>query len=319
MVTSSKKLLIFVLLTSTTVGAFFSVNNAQIIIDWWRLRDYAPTAKIEAVADRTSMSEHAKKLFYVHDPELLGKETFQTNCTVGESTIVLGCYISNQRIYLFEVVEPRLDGVIEVTAAHEMLHAGYDRLDLNEKERVDKLLLEAYDRIDNVRLSEIIENYRQRDPSVVNNELHSILGTEYRDLPKELEDYYSKYFVDRLSVVTLAETYADEFEKRETQIAEYDSKLNELNGEITRIQAELTLQNNALQNSKSKIESFKEDPQSYNSAVTVYNKDVGIYNSGVTKVKSLVEEYNATVVERNKIAVEERELVEAIDTRESEL
>jgi hypothetical protein len=314
-----KKVLLVVLLISTAVGAVLSVNNAQNIIDWWRLRDYTPTAKIEAVADRTSMSEHGKKLFYVHDPELLNKDNFQTSCTVGESTIVLGCYISNQRIYLYEVEEARLDGVVEVTAAHEMLHAGYDRLELKEKDRVDKLLLEAYDRIENSRLREIIESYRQRDPSVVSNELHSILGTEYRDLPRDLEDHYSKYFVDRLSVVALAEAYAEEFEKREAQIEDFDKQLNELNGEITRIQAELTLQNTALQNDRTKIESYRSDPDKYNSAVTVYNRNVGTYNNGVAKVKTLIEQYNNLVVERNKIAVEERELVEAIDTRESEL
>ena len=319
MVNKLKKLLIVILLIGTTAGAILSVNNAQNLIDWWRLRNYTPTARIMAIADRTSMSIHGRKLFYVHNPEILDKETFQSSCTVGESTIVLGCYISNQRIYLYEVEESRLDGVVEVTAAHEMLHAGYDRLDLKEKDRIDKLLIEAYDRIDNPRLREIIENYRQKDSGVVNNELHSILGTEYRNLPKDLEDYYSKYFIDRFTVVTLAESYAEEFEKLEAQIANFDSKLNELNGEITRIQAELTVQNTALQNDRKKIESFKSDPESYNRAVTVYNRDVGSYNSGVAKVKELIENYNALVVERNKIAIEERELVKAIDTRESEL
>jgi len=314
-----RKLLVFVVLISTTIGAILSVNNAQNIIDWWRLRDYEPTARIVSVADRTNMSDLGRKLFYVHDPELLDKNNFQLRCTVGESTIVLGCYVSNQRIYLFDVQEVRLDGVIEVTAAHEMLHAGYDRLDLNERDRVDKLLQEAYDRIDSQRLRGIIENYRQRDPSIVNNELHSILGTEYRDLPRDLEEHYSKYFVDRLPVVALAEAYADEFEKREAQIVDFDIQLSKLNGEITRIQAELTLQNTALQNARQKIETLKSDPESYNRSVTIYNIDVGKYNQDVAKVKTLVDQYNTLVVERNKIAVEERELVEAIDTRESEL
>ncbi len=316
---TTKKLVVYFLTVATIVGAVFSVNNAQNIIDWWRLRDYTPDARIEAVADRTKMTEEGKKLFYVHDPTLLNKDNFQTSCTVGESTIVLGCYVSNQGIYLFDVEEQRLDGVVEVTAAHEMLHAGYDRLSLKEKDRIDKLLTEAYDRIDNVRLRGIIESYRTRDAGVVNNELHSILGTEYRDLPSDLEEYYSKYFSDRLSVVVLAEAYAEEFEKREAQIAEFDSQLGSLNGEITRLQAELTLQDSALQADRKKIESLRSDPESYNKAVVIYNRNVATYNSGVNNVKSLIEKYNVVVVERNKIAVEERELVEAIDTRQSEL
>jgi len=316
---TTKKIAVIFITTLSVVGAVFSVNNAQNIIDWWRLRDYTPSARIEAVADRTNMSDEGRKLFYLHDPTLLNKDSFQTSCTVGESTIVLGCYISNQKIYLFDVTEQRLDGLVEVTAAHEMLHAGYDRLSLKEKDRIDKLLAEAYERIDNERLRGIVENYRKRDPGVVNNELHSILGTEYRNLSRDLEEYYSRYFKDRLTVVSLSESYAEEFEKREAQIESYDKQLTELNGEITRIQAELTIQNIELQNDKNKIDSLSSEPEAYNNAVSKYNRKVANYNSGVNKVKALIEDYNVVVVERNKIAVEERELVEAIDTRQSEL
>jgi len=316
---TTKKIAVIFITTLSIVGAVFSVNNAQNIIDWWRLRDYTPSARIEAVADRTNMSDEGRKLFYLHDPTLLNKDSFQTSCTVGESTIVLGCYISNQKIYLFDVTEQRLDGLVEVTAAHEMLHAGYDRLSLKEKDRIDKLLTEAYERIDNERLRGVVENYRKRDPGVVNNELHSILGTEYRNLSRDLEEYYSRYFKDRLTVVSLSESYAEEFEKREAQIESYDKQLTELNGEITRIQAELTIQNIELQNDKNKIDSLSSEPEAYNNAVSKYNRKVANYNSGVNKVKALIEDYNVVVVERNKIAVEERELVEAIDTRQSEL
>jgi len=316
---TTKKIAVIFITTLSVVGAVFSVNNAQNIIDWWRLRDYTPSARIEAVADRTNMSDEGRKLFYLHDPTLLNKDSFQTSCTVGESTIVLGCYISNQKIYLFDVTEQRLDGLVEVTAAHEMLHAGYDRLSLKEKDRIDKLLTEAYERIDNERLRGVVENYRKRDPGVVNNELHSILGTEYRNLSRDLEEYYSRYFKDRLTVVSLSESYAEEFEKREAQIESYDKQLTELNGEITRIQAELTIQNIELQNDKNKIDSLSSEPEAYNNAVSKYNRKVANYNNGVNKVKALIEDYNVVVVERNKIAVEERELVEAIDTRQSEL
>ena len=37
-------------------------------------------------------------------------------------TAVLGCY-ANREISIFNVTDQRLDGIREVTAAHEMLHA----------------------------------------------------------------------------------------------------------------------------------------------------------------------------------------------------
>ena len=131
---------------------FYGATRARDILDWWRLRDYAPTQEISLLAESSGMNDRGKKYFYVHDPALLDKAAFTSSCTVGEETIVLGCYITNQRIYLYNVDDERLAGVEEVTAAHEMLHAAYDRLSPAEKERTNALLEEAYSRVTDERL-----------------------------------------------------------------------------------------------------------------------------------------------------------------------
>src|SRR5690606_25698564 len=118
------------------------------------------------------------RLFYVHNPELLNKVDFQGKCLHTEETIVLGCYITNSKIYVFDVSDERLHGVEEVTAAHEMLHAAYDRLNAKEKTRIDGMLSEVFNQSTDERLKATVESYRKRDPSVVPNELHSIIGTE---------------------------------------------------------------------------------------------------------------------------------------------
>lgn len=314
-----KKLVVFLVLSVMLASAFVAASHTQEIVDWWRLRDYVAPADISALADASGLNEKGRKLFYVHEPALLDKTEFQGSCTVSEATIVLGCYISRQNIYLYNVSDERLAGVEEVTAAHEMLHAAYDRLELAERERVDKLLQEAYERVDSERLRNNIAAYRERDPSIVNNELHSILGTEVRNLPRDLEDYYRRYFDDRAKVVSLAEAYSAEFVRREEQIASYDQQLSVLNGEISRRQADLNTQVAALEQERILVEQLRGNPQAFNQAVDAYNAKVTMYNNGVAEVKRLVEQYNNIVEERNQIAVEERDLVNAIDTRVTEL
>jgi hypothetical protein len=298
---------------------FFAVSKSQSIIDWWNLRNYQPSALIEALAYSTSMNNEGRKLFYVHDPALLKKDTFSDKCTVGEETIVLGCYISRRNIYLFDVEDERLNGVEEVTAAHEMLHAAFDRLSLKEKEYITELIESAYSKLDNPRIIKTIASYEKRDKSTVINELHSILGTEVKDLPKALEDHYSRYFDDRQKVVALSEQYAEEFEKREAQIDAFDKQIAELQGDIARYEADISQQAQALTQERILIEGLSGNPEAYNQAVDAYNSKVVKYNRSIDALKSLINEYNKVVTERNKIALEEKELVEAIDTRATEL
>ncbi len=314
-----RKLLPYIFTLCVIATSFYAASQARDIIDWWRLRSYEPSAEVTALATDSGMSGLGRRYFYVHDPALLDRAQFASSCTVGEETIVLGCYITNQRIYLFQVTDERLEGIVEVTAAHEMLHAAYDRLSPAEKNRVNALLDEAYQRLDDERIRENVLSYQARDPSVVSNELHSILGTEVRSLPKDLEAYYAQYFDDRSKVVTLAEQYAVEFQAREEKIQAYDAQLTQINGEISRMQAELKEENSKLTNERAAIEQKKSDVPVYNAAVGVYNKHVATYNLQVNEVKRLIDSYNQIVSLRNEIAVEERELVEAIDTRIDEL
>ncbi|HMT18872.1 MAG TPA: hypothetical protein PKD20_00085 [Candidatus Saccharibacteria bacterium] len=314
-----RRLLPFLFTVCLFAVGFYAVSNTHDIIDWWRLRDYTPSDTVTRLAQQSGMNDAGTKLFYVHDPELLTKETFRDKCTVGEETIVLGCYITNQRIYLYNVEDDRLNGIEEVTAAHEMLHAAYDRLSPKEKSDLQVMIEDAYSRVTDTRLRENVRSYEARDPSVVINELHSILGTEVRDLPKDLEKYYSKYFSDRMKVVTYAESYASSFSELEEKIKAYDAQLSELNGEITRRQAELQELGASIEADRNRISSLKGDVSAYNQAVISFNMRVSNYNTAADEVKRIIEQYNAIIVERNAIAVEERDLVNSIDTRESEL
>jgi hypothetical protein len=171
------------------------------------------------------MTPGARRLFYVYRPVLEDKGSFNQHCSNSEQTIVLGCYIEHQGIYLYNISDQRLNGVIEVTAAHEMLHGAYDRLSDKERQRIDGLTAGVAASLTDERIKSTVENYRKKDPSVVPNELHSILATEVRNLPPDLEAYYGRYFTNRKAIVDLADQYKQAFTEREDHVKSIDAQL----------------------------------------------------------------------------------------------
>lgn len=312
-----KKILKISLIGLFLVLPFIVYLNIQNISDWWRLSNYQPSAQISSIATDTTMTDYGKKLFYVNQPQLLDKQTFRQNCTNAEQSIVLGCYIEGQGIYIYNVSDERLDGVHEVTSAHEMLHAAYDRLSDEERAKVDKMIADNFADVKNQRVLDTVEQYRSKDPTVVPNELHSILGTEVRDLSPDLEIYYKKYFNNRLAVVQISENYEKVFTERENQIKVYDDKLKSLKKQIDEQQTNLESQSKQLAERRLALEALLSSNKTdeYNASVPGFNAFVASYNNGVKQVKVLIGEYNTIVAQRNSIASEEQELINALDTR----
>jgi len=292
----------------------------QNIYDTWRLHNYVAAADVSKLADQTTMSDYSRKLFYVMHAELNDKSTFNAHCRENEQTIVLGCHVSGQGIYLLKVDDTRLNGVEQVTAAHEMLHEAYERLGNSEREHIDSLVTSTYTKLNDDRLNKTIALYRQQNPSVVPNELHSILGTEYPNLPPELETYYGRYFKNRLAVVGYSQQYEDVFNQRRSAVTQYDGQLSSLKGQIDTLQAKLSQQETDLNTRRSQLDSLSSSGQraQYNAAVPGFNSEVNAYNSGIEQLHSLVTQYNQIVAERNAIASEEAQLVQAIDSRDQQ-
>ncbi|MDQ3065188.1 MAG: hypothetical protein M3Q36_02865 [bacterium] len=292
--------------------------NRLYIYDYIRLWGYTPSSEVVELADSTTLYQNSRRLFYANQPVLAEKSAFNDFCREDEQTIVLGCYISGDGIYLLDVDDERLDGIKEVTAAHELLHAAYERLG-SERSRIDDLINKTYNDLDNDRVKETVELYRKQDPSIVPNELHSIVGTEVRQLPQELEDYYARYFRDRSKIVTLSEQYEQAFTERRNQIRSFDKLLSELKIDIESVQSKLTQLNQTLQIQRADMERLRSSDRTdeYNSQVPIYNSRVNTYNQDLQKLQSLTIQHNDIVKKRNEIAIQEAELVEAIDSREA--
>ncbi|MDX1765754.1 MAG: hypothetical protein R3313_02255 [Candidatus Saccharimonadales bacterium] len=307
------RILLFVLVIG---GLGFAVVNQQNIRDWYALRNYDPPEQIAKLADDTGMSDYGRRLFYISQPELNDQSSFNDNCQFPERTIVLGCYAA-QRIYIYDVNNDQVDGIEEVTAAHEMLHAAYERLSTRERDRINDLLEQTFLELNDQRLNETIAEYEDADPSSVPNELHSILATEHRDLPAELEKHYSQFFNDRQKVVEISEAYEKVFEDLEAKIEKYDKQLEDLKLQITNLEFALETQSRNIENESNRLDSLLNNNQiaAYNAAVPSYNLQVNEYNSQIDDYQTLVDRHNDIVEKRNDIALEQNELVQSLDSK----
>ncbi len=308
-----------IIVVSIFAALVAGVIQRQALYDWWRLKDYQPSQEIEELAAQTTMNDHGKRLFYIQHPTLADKQAFNQHCRENEHTIILGCYISRQGIFLYDVTDERLVGVEQVTAAHELLHAAYERLDSGERERVDSVLREAYNQLSDVRIKKTIATYEARKANI-NNELHSIIGTEVADLPDTLEEYYRKYFTDRSRIAEYSKKYEAVFTQQKTKIDQYDTELTELKKDIEERQNNLSMQAQAIKNERDQLNKLLSSNQTeaYNNGVQAFNDKVQEYNAEVKKVRDMITRYNNLVKERNDIAVEERELLKSLDSRITE-
>jgi hypothetical protein len=315
-----KKLIVFVLLLAVIAVPVAAAANLQAIEDWAKLHNYSPPAEIAKLVSEDTMTDKAQHLFYINHPELIGDKTqFRQACKQSEQTIVLGCYHSLEAgIAIYNVSDARLNGVQEVTAAHEMLHAVYDRLNSEEKNNVNSMLMDYYDNgLTDTRIKSTIDAYRQTEPNDVVNEMHSVFGTEITSLPAPLENYYKKYFTNRQAVTDFSDQYESVFTQNQSQLADLKRQIeqlkSQLNSDKQNIQtqeATLSAENRRMQSllASGKTDEYNSSVNSYNAHVNAIKASIASYNSNVQKVNSLVDQYN-------QLAYTQESLYNSLDTR----
>jgi len=317
---TSRRFLGYFFSLALLVATLAAIWQRQAVTDWWRLRNYNPPPAIAALAGNTAMTDNARHIFYVNHPALSAdKQDFRTSCAFSEQTIVLGCYIGGQRgIYIYDVTDPQLDGVEQVTAAHEMLHAAYERLSDDEKQQIDAQLTEYFENeLTDERIKTTIDGYRQTEPTELVNEMHSIFGTEIRSLPAGLETYYSRYFTDRSRVVSYAEAYEAVFTANKQQLDNIKKQIETTKGQLPARQQSIDAEQAALAAERDRMNSLQANGQ-----IAEFNAAVGPYNARVQALRDQIAAYNAKVkevnelVERyNQLALAKENLIKAIDNR----
>lgn len=294
--------------------------KAQAITDWWQLRNYTPPSSVVSLAAQDSMTDQAQHIFYVNHPALESDTSqFRSDCNQNEKTIILGCYHSNQNgIFVYRVQDPRLAGVQQVTSAHEMLHAAYDRLSSKDRSYIDGLLQDYYDSgLKDPRIIDSINLYKQSEPNDIVNEMHSIFGTEVVNLPAPLEQYYQRYFTNRSAVTAFANNYESEFTTLENQIKADKAELDIQKSAIETQKQELDSQYQQINRDRTRLDALRRSGQidQYNSVVAAFNIEVDNYNSTVLLLRQKINDYNQLVAQYNATAKELASLDQAIDTR----
>ncbi len=246
--------LIILAIFAAAAGTLFL--NRQWVIDQISVWQFKPSTEVRSLASGVSLSSNGTFIYYASQPSIESTQRFNDLCgRTEQSTAILGCY-NGDRIYVYDVTNPRLSGIKEVTAAHEMLHAAYKRLSDSDKKRVNELLDTEYNKLkDDQKFADRIAFYARTEPGERENELHSIIGTEVDIVSPELETYYQRYFTDRHKVFARYAAYSAVFKeietktnmlsaslkllaiKIETETAQYNANVKVLNQDIVTFNA----------------------------------------------------------------------------------
>jgi len=218
-------------------GASWVVDNEQHLKDQLIAYQFEPSDDILRYVEEAGLSAIGEMYLLTSRAQVVPAYEFDRYCTRSEPGIgVLGCYTTrDRRIYLYDVTDPRLTLMEPVVAAHEMLHAAWARLTLQEHQELAVLLEEGFAMLPpDHELRTRILNYEADNPASRIPELYAILGTEVATLPPDLEAHYSIFFDDRMKSVRLAERFYAVFdllvEERDQLLVNLESRSAEIEG-----------------------------------------------------------------------------------------
>lgn len=218
---------ILLLIAACGLGFFF---NRGRIADFIAARAFSPSSEIEQVEKSIELTGRGNSVFYASHPVLQNRDDFNESCNSHDATIsVLGCY-TNGTIYLYNIQDSELAGVVESTAAHELLHAAWGRMSDSEKSEISNQIKSVYDDEKyHDLLSEDIDIYE--DDELI-EELHSRIGTEIADLPEALENHYAKYFKNQDNIVKFYDSYIAPFRELSMETTVMAEELEAMKDEI---------------------------------------------------------------------------------------
>ena len=269
--------------------------NSQYIYDLYSFWNYNLSSAVADISTRADLTKAGQFYLYASDTTIEDASNFNTSCKQQESgNAILGCY-SNNKIYIYNVNNSELDGIKEVTAAHEMFHAVWQRQSDSEKTRISTLLQAAYDKNVTPELKTRMDYYNRNEKGQFYNELHSILGTEIPNLGPELEAYYSKYFIDRTKIVGLYANYNKVFEGLATKSKALYDELTSLGQTIDSMES-----------------SYNKEVATLNANIITFNNKAD--NGGFSTTAEFNSERNKLVVRINNVQSEEKDISTRVNT-----
>ena len=212
------------------------MTHRQEIKDHFASLGYEATPRVGSLARDLDLTDAGRRIFLATQPTVDGSQHFNEQCAKvdhSEQGHVLGCYTSD-RIHLYDVTDERVSGIVEITAAHELLHATYARLGDGDRTLLAAKLRDAYEALapTHPELAERMSVYEHLSDAAFANELHSVLGTEVRDLPDWLEEHYAQWFADRSGLIDVFESYHTVFNDLQRQADDLQARMTALRSDV---------------------------------------------------------------------------------------
>ena len=302
------------------VFVIFGIFFAHDFSDFLKAQNFKPSEKILQITSRIKLTHRAKTIFYATNPQVLASDDFNSSCSkLVEKSTILGCY-NDDKISIFDVENSELDGVEEVTAAHELLHAVWNRTSKAEREKLSKKIEENYEKVKTPELEKTMAAYAETEPGERVNELHSILGTEFAGLSEELESYYSNFFENRGEIVSMNARYKSKFEDLENRAKSLDKELKALNAEIKQETSDYSAKIKSL---NSAIDLFNTRAQNgYYYSQNAFNADRAqlvargnLMEQYREQINSKVANYNSKVTELQYISGQIQRLYDSLNSK----
>ena len=262
-------------LTSATVvvAVFAAIGygvyaNRYPILDWWYLRSYTPSPQVAALADQATMTATGRRLFYRANPQIVtARTTMLKYCNVTDNQVAeLGCYLSTDHIYLLQISDPALKDEMVTTAGYEMLHSAYQRLSGGQRTKIDGEMEQVAAHITDPNILNQMQIYAKTEPGSRDDELYSVLGTEYPTLPSDLESEYATYFSNRAQLVAYNQQFNQTFSTLHTQITQLDASI-----QATKAQMQAYL-------AAGEVNRYNNLVPGINAQITTYNQQIAQYN-----------------------------------------
>lgn len=229
--------------------------NRQNFVDDLKALAYNPSAQMQSIEDKLELTSYGKQVLAATGAKLEDATAFNQSCDQAKETNnpVLGCY-SGGSIFVYSVNSQKLNGIEETTSAHELLHAVYARMSSSERAMINKELEAAYQRVKTTELEQRMAYYQKAEPGQADNELYSILGTEFHTVGPELEKHYALVFKNRQALVNFHDQYSSVFASLSQQANSLRSQINSL------------------------ADSINQRTTSYNVAIKQLNTDISEFN-----------------------------------------
>lgn len=289
----------------------FAFLQRQTIIDYILASQYQAASAVATIRGDLKLTDQGRMLFNASQPELQTADEFNASCQQQKETNnpILGCYVA-QRIFIFDVKNEKLDGIEETTAAHELLHAAYERMSTSERDEVNAEIKKVLATIMTPDLKKRLEYYQKTEPGEEYNELYAILGSEFPTLGDALERHYKQYFTSREAVVSFYEKYNSVFE---SVTAKLESQLETINALTAQTNGQISSYNKSQQVLNKNIEDF--NGRTYTSAAELRADRAALESrrislqaeranivANIAKIKELTDERNKLVDEYNALS-----------------